>query len=125
MSFIASVSTESEYRAALSVIEPYLKRGFEHLTIEEDTELARISLLIEDFENKHYPMPFKPKTLIEMMEWKMFELKMKQKDLAKTLGVTENRISEVLNGKRAINLDLAKRLYKQLNIDAQFILEHS
>lgn len=69
-------------------------------------------------------MPFTPKTLVEMIEFKMFELKLKQRDLAKLLGVTENRISEVLNGKRKINLDLAKKLYTKLSVDPQFILTH-
>ena len=59
-----------------------------------------------------------------MIELKMFELKLKQRDLAKLLGVTENRISEVLNGKRKINIDLAKKLYIKLDVDPQFILSH-
>jgi HTH-type transcriptional regulator / antitoxin HigA len=81
--------------------------------------------LIDAYEAIHYAMPFNPKNLIEMLELKMFERKMKQKDLAKTLGVTENRISEVLNGKRKVNIDLAKRIHKELQVDANFILEYA
>ena len=122
---IINISNEREYRQALASIEPFLKKGFAELSAHEDDELARISALIEAYENVHYPLPFKPQNLVEMIELKMFELKMKQKDLAKALGVTENRISEVLNGKRAINMDLAKRLHHKLDIDANFILEHA
>ena len=123
--FIQSISNESEYQAALAAIEPFLQKGFEHLSFEEDEELARITSLIEDYEAIHYPLPFKPKTLVEMLELKMFERKLKQKDLAKVLQVTENRISEVINGKRKVNMDLAKRLYSELNIDPHFILTHA
>ena len=123
--FIQSISNESEYQAALAAIEPFLQKGFEHLSFEEDEELARMTSLIEDYEAIHYPLPFKPKTLIEMLELKMFERKLKQKDLAKVLQVTENRISEVINGKRKVNMDLAKRLYSELNIDPHFILTHA
>jgi HTH-type transcriptional regulator / antitoxin HigA len=122
---IKSISNESEYQLALDTIEPFLQKGFAHLTIEEDDELARITGLIEEYEAVHYPMPFKPKTLVEMLELKMFERKLKQKDLAKVLQVTENRISEVMNGKRKVNMDLAKRLYLELNIDPHFILTYA
>ena len=123
--FIQSISNESEYQTALAAIEPFLQKGFEHLSFEEDEELARITSLIEDYEAIHYALPFKPKTLVEMLELKMFERKLKQKDLAKVLQVTENRISEVINGKRKVNMDLAKRLYSELNIDPHFILTHA
>ena len=123
--FIQSISNESEYQAALAAIEPFLQKGFEHLSFEEDEELARITSLIEDYEAINYALPFKPKTLVEMLELKMFERKLKQKDLAKVLRVTENRISEVINGKRKVNMDLAKRLYSELNIDPHFILTHA
>ena len=109
----------------MAAIEPFLQKGFEHLTIEEDEELARMTSLIEEYEAVHYPLPFKPKTLVEMLELKMFERKLKQKELAKVLQVTENRISEVMNGKRKVNMDLAKRLYLELNIDPHFILTHA
>ena len=122
---ILPISNEPEYQAALAAIEPFLQKGFEHLTIEEDEELARMTSLIEEYEAVHYPLPFKPKTLVEMLELKMFERKLKQKELAKVLQVTENRISEVMNGKRKVNMDLAKRLYLELNIDPHFILTHA
>ncbi len=122
---IQSISNEVEYQAALEAIEPFLQKGFDNLTVEEDDELARMSALIEEYEAVHYPMPFKPKTMVEMLELKMFERKLKQKDLAKVLQVTENRISEVMNGKRKVNMDLAKRLYLELNIDPHFILTYA
>jgi HTH-type transcriptional regulator / antitoxin HigA len=125
INIISIIRNEQEYQIALAAIEPFLQKGFANLSKEEDDELARVSALINAYEAIHYAMPFKPKTLIEMLELKMFERKMKQKDLAQTLGVTENRISEVLNGKRKVNMDLAKRMHKELKIDASFILEYA
>jgi len=60
---------------------------------------------------------------VEMIELKMYERKLKQKDLAALLNISPVRLSEVLRGKRKINLDLAKRLYKELQIDPAFILQ--
>ena len=120
---ITAINNEAEHDLALSFIEPFLKRGFANLTTEEDAELYRVSMLIHNYEKVYYPMPLKPQTITEMVERKMYEMKLRQRDLAKLLGVTENRLSEILNGKRKVNLDFAKRLHLRLNIDADFILK--
>ena len=57
---IQSISNESEYQAALAVIEPFLQKGFDNLTIEEDEVLANVTSLIEDYEAVQFPLPFKP-----------------------------------------------------------------
>lgn len=64
-----------------------------------------------------------PTNNVEMIELKMYENKWKQKDLATVLEISETRLSEIIKGKRKVNLDLAKRLYLKLNIDADFILK--
>ncbi|MFZ4544435.1 MAG: helix-turn-helix domain-containing protein [Saprospiraceae bacterium] len=117
------ISSEQEYLMALNEIEPYLQKGFANLSEDEDEYLAQITAMIANYESDKYPLPFKPKTLVEMLELKMFENKMKQKDLAIVLNVSENRISEIMNGKRKINLELAKRIHAVLKVDANFILE--
>lgn len=53
----------------------------------------------------------------------MFQMKLKQKDLAELLNIAPSRLSEVLKGKRKINMDLAKRLFEKLKIDPEFILK--
>lgn len=50
-------------------------------------------------------------------------MNLRQKQLAKMLEISETRISELLTGKRKINIELAKKLHKKLKIDANFILE--
>jgi len=53
----------------------------------------------------------------------MFEMKLKQKDLAVLLETSTSRISEYLNGKRDITIEIARKLNKQLNIDSDIILQ--
>lgn len=83
-------------------------------------ELDLISDEIANYEEHNYA--FKAESLKEMIELRMYQRKLKQKDLAKILGTTPSRISELLNGKRNLTIDLAKGLYKKLNIDADLIL---
>ena len=58
-----------------------------------------------------------------MIELKMYEMKLKQRDLAAILGIESSRVSEYLNGKRKINLKFAKKIHEKLGIDGNFILK--
>ncbi|MBK8503167.1 MAG: helix-turn-helix domain-containing protein [Saprospiraceae bacterium] len=111
-----------EYKDASSRMEELLgvltDKG--KLGKKQQLELDRISEVISLYEEEHYP--FRPETLIEMIELRMFQRKLKQKDLARILGTTPSRISEILNGKRDLTMDLARELYKKLNVDPKLIL---
>ncbi|MBL7791636.1 MAG: helix-turn-helix domain-containing protein [Saprospiraceae bacterium] len=124
-----NINTEEEYRQVMEKIETYLQQatrggGFHTLAPQERDDLQRLSMLAEAWEDNIPLMPIRqPQTLIEMIELKMYERKLKQKDLAALLGISPTRLSEVLQGKRKVNLDLAKRLYSVLKISPEFILE--
>ena len=53
----------------------------------------------------------------------MYRLRMKQKQFAQLLGISESRLSEVINGRRAPNLDLVKRLHTTLHVPGDKLLE--
>ena len=57
-----------------------------------------------------------------MIVLRMYQGKLKQKDLATILGTTPSRISEILNGKRYLTRNLARRLHEKLNINPGLIL---
>ena len=120
---LTTISTENQYNRALEAIETYLQKGSNALSFDEKKELQRISLLVEAYEQEVSPMPLPAQSLVGMIQVKMFERRMKQKELAAFLEISETTLSEVLKGKRKINLDLAKKLYKKLGIAPDFILE--
>jgi HTH-type transcriptional regulator / antitoxin HigA len=120
---IGTISTEKQYNEALETIETYLQKGSMGMTTEDKQALRQLSLVVEAYEQKIYPMPMQPQSLIGMIQVKMFERRLKQKELAQLLDISETTLSEVMNGKRKINLSLAKQLYKKLGIAPDFILE--
>ena len=66
--------------------------------------------------------PVKVSSLItDEIKKQMVDKKIKQKEAAKMLGISESRVSELLNGKRALNLNIAKRLRDCFGIPADFI----
>lgn len=123
------ITSEEAYKQVMEKVEAYLqiatqKGGFHLLDAAQRAELQYLSKLAESWEDKIPLMPIpQPQTLVGMIELKMYERKLKQKDLAVLLGVSPARLSEVMQSKRKININLAKQLYKVLHIDPAFILE--
>lgn len=115
--------THKEYVEASIRLEMLLKEVDNDL--DEDSpqmkELVKVSDIIEQYEETHFPMGLP--TLIEMIELRMFEMGLKRKDLAILLDTSASRISDYLNGKREITLNVAKALHQKLNIDSDIILQ--
>lgn len=84
-------------------------------------EFLEITSIIEAYEKIHFPIDLPD--LIEVIELRMFEMKLNQTKLAKLLGASSSRISEYLNRKRDFPLDIAKKLHLKLNIDSDIILQ--
>ena len=127
---LTNITTETDYKLVQTEVETFLQKatkggGFASLSEADDRELLRLSHLMKDYEGKYFPMPTQPQTIQGMIELKMFERKLKQKDLAELLEIEAPRVSELLRGKRRVSIDIARQLYKKLGIPADFILEHA
>lgn len=114
--------SHKDYKERNARMEILLKKLTESgkLTTKEEAELDAISDEIANYEEINFP--FKPESLKEMIELRMYQRKLKQKDLAVILGTTPSRISELLSGKCPLTIDLAKSLHQKLNIDSDLIL---
>ena len=66
-----------------------------------------------------------PQSIPALLEQKMYENKKSQAALATMMGLGKSKLSEVLNGKRKPDVPFLKALYKKLNIDPVFLLEHA
>jgi plasmid maintenance system antidote protein VapI len=88
-------------------------------------EYKQVSYAIIEYEAAYHPLPGRISTILtDEIEKRMKERHLKQKNVAQILGISESRTSDLLNGKRPLNLRIAKRLRDELNISADFILNH-
>lgn len=117
------LSSEKGYKEAMEKINSLMKKGEANLTETETQILHKLAEDAQNFEDKNYQLPM-PQSLEEMIELKCFELRMKQKELAKLLEVPESTLSKILNRKKEPDIHFLKNVYLKLNIDAKFILEH-
>jgi HTH-type transcriptional regulator/antitoxin HigA len=83
------------------------------LTPEEKDLADLLTLLIEDFEEKHYQLP--KASPLEAITFLMDQHGLKQKDLVDVFG-TPSIVSEVLSGKRDLNKDHIARLSKRFRV---------
>ena len=113
------IANEADYQSALAEA---MRLGQEN----EEQHLPRLLELgeaIDTYEIAQGHEPAPPATLAGWLEVEMFRLRMRQKQFAKLLGVSESRLSEIMNGRRAPNLDFVKRLHTTLHVSGDKLLE--
>jgi len=121
--------TKKEFEVAESSMNKILdlatkKGGFDRLSAAENKALAKYSGIVEDYETGHYTMPM-PQTIEGIIALKMYEKKLKQKDLARLLEITDTKLSEILNHKRKPSLSFLKAMNEKLGIDGNLLLKAS
>src|SRR5699024_1008800 len=114
---IQPIHNEEDYEKALARIDEIFdaKRG-----TQKGDELEILGVLVDEYEKNHFPVEA-PKP-IEAIKFRMDQLDMEQKDLAKVL-VSKSRASEILSGKRSLSLNQIKILYKKLGIPAEVLIQ--
>lgn len=88
---------------------------------KEGDEAEILSLLIENYENEHYPI--EAPDPIEAIKIRMEELNMRQKDLIGIIG-GKSRVSEVLNRKKRLTVDMIRELEQTLQISASVLVNN-
>lgn len=119
---MAHIKTEKEYAAIMALIDQLFFETDEDTPADDPRliELDMLSSLVEEYEKE--VCPIRPPTLAEMIEFRMHEMNLTQKDLAKTLEITAPRLSEILNGKKDPTYKQAQKIAVTLKIDANIVL---
>lgn len=119
---IKILKTEQEYEEACDRIYTLIhstEKAIEpHSPVGEELEL--LSLLVEKYEQEHYPVDAPDP--IEAIKFRMDQMDLKQVDLAPLLG-GKTRVSEILNGKRALTLKMIVLLNRYLGIPFESLIE--
>lgn len=124
------IKTEKEFRAYQAEMESLIAKGtalgdMELLEEEDKAKYITLSQAVSEWEAAYHPLPGRVSTLItDAIRAKMEAENLKQKDTARRLGISESRISDLLSGRRPLNLHLVKRLRDNLGIPADFILDN-
>jgi len=110
------IKTEADYNKAIERLEMIFDTSPES---KEGDEAEILSMLINNYENQHYPITAPDP--IEAIKIRMEELNLKQKDLIGAIG-GKSRVSEVLNKKKKLNVDMIRELERILQISASVLV---
>ena len=113
---IKPIKTEQDYKNALKRLDEIFDARIG--TIESD-EADILGLLIDEYEKKHYPI--EAPDPIEAIKIRMEEMHLKQVDLVKEIG-GKNRVSEILNRKRKLTVEMIRNLTIKLNLSAGLLI---
>lgn len=87
---------------------------------EESDELEILSMLVNKYEQEHYPVP--EPTPLEAIKYKMEQMNISDAELSEILGA-RSRKSEILSGKRKLSLSMIRALKEKLNISADILIQ--
>ncbi len=114
---IKPIKTEKDYNKALKRLEVIFDS---RPGTKDGDELDVLALLVEKFEEEHYPI--EAPDPIEAIKFRMEQMGYKQKDLAKIIGY-KGRVSEILNRKRKLTLEMIRSLHDKLNIPLESLVQ--
>jgi HTH-type transcriptional regulator/antitoxin HigA len=113
---INPIKTNSDYQNALKRLEVIFDAV---IGTHESDEADILGLMIDDYEKKHYPI--EAPDPIEAIKIRMEEMKLKQVDLVNEIG-GKSRVSEILNRKRKLTVEMIRNLTKRLNLSAGLLI---
>lgn len=116
MANVKPIRTEQDYEAALARVDELMAAA---PGSPEGDELDVLVDLVELYESKHEPMGY-PSPL-SALEFRMEQGGLKPRDLIPFIG-SRAKVSEVLSGKRAITMPMARALHEHLGIPADVLL---
>jgi len=113
---IKPIKSEADYKLALKRLEEV----FDALIgTSEGDEADILGLLVDEYEKKYYPI--EAPDPIEAIKIRMEELQLKQVDLVDVIG-SKSRVSEVLNRKRKLTIEMIRNLTKRLNLSPDLLI---
>lgn len=113
---IKVIKTEEDYNQALKRLEVIFDAPIDSA---EGDEAELLSILIEKYEDEHYPI--EAPDPIEAIKFRMEQLEMSNQDLAEVIGY-KSRVSEIFNRKRKLTLNMIRNLHKKLKIPYESLM---
>jgi HTH-type transcriptional regulator/antitoxin HigA len=114
---IKVIKTEEDYTKALKRLEVIFDAP---ANTSDGDEAEILGILIEKYEDEHYPID--PPDPIEAIKFRMEQMEMDKKDLAKIIGY-KSRVSEIFTRKRKLNLEMIRRLHDKMKIPYESLIK--
>ena len=115
---IRIIKTEEQYEQYISWTDMMFDKKVKSNTPQGE-KLQVVLLLIKQYEDANYPIPFPDP--IDAIKMKMEENGLKNKDLVGKVG-SKGYVSALLNKRKPLTLELAKLFHNELHIPVEVLL---
>lgn len=114
---IKPIKNETDYQKALERLEVIFDatRG-----TEEGDELEILAIVIDNHEEENFQIGMPDP--ISAIKFRMEQMGLKQKDLVEMIGF-KSRVSEIMNKKRKLTLDMIRKLNTHLHIPTDVLIQ--
>ncbi len=119
LGMVKPIKNKKQYTTYLQRAYALMQADLRPNTAEAD-ELELLTIVIESYENQHYPIA--PPHPIDAILFRLDQLGMKKSQLKDILG-HRSRINEVLSGKRKLSLSMIRNLNASLQIPAEVLIK--
>lgn len=113
---IKPIKSESDYERALSRISDLMDAERDS---PEGDELDVLTTLVEAYEARHHPIDLADP--VDAILFRMEQQGLERRDLEPYLG-SRQRVSEVLNRKRGLSMEMIRRLHEGLQIPLENLI---
>jgi len=114
-----AIQNEEEYDIMIANVDELMSRCEDSLSPEEDRLLETMAILVESYEDIHYPIPEASPN--DILKFFMEDRGIKQSDLLPVFG-SSGIASEVVNGKRSISKAQAKKLAEYFKVSVELFI---
>ncbi|MBC7424330.1 MAG: helix-turn-helix domain-containing protein [Ferruginibacter sp.] len=116
------ITTESAYKKVMQEVDRLMAKGSENVTKKELADIRKMAMAAQAYEANKFVID-EPTTLAGIIEMKMYEMRLKQKDLAKKLNVSDAKLSLIMNGKQKPDILFLKAVHQKLKVSGDFLLQ--
>jgi len=117
------IASDSELEAATAIIHELVDRGFDDLTEGEEAYLDVLSDLVEKYEDEHYPIP--EASAVQVLQFFIEDRQTNQRAVALGAGIATSTMSEILAGRRRMNLEHMKKLAAYFGVNVNVFLPNT
>ncbi len=121
MKALKKITSEKDYKIVMDRINTAMSKGSSVVSKTELREIRKNAVAAQKYEQTTFTISA-PTTIAGIIEMKMFEMKLKQKDLSRKLKISDTKLSLIMNGKQKPDVNFLKAVHKQLNVSGDFLL---
>ncbi|WP_439558070.1 hypothetical protein [Dyadobacter sp.] len=113
------IKDEQEYELIMAEILDLMNKGEANLSPDESEKIRTLALAAQAYEKEHYPIE-PPRTFQGMVELLVYEMKLKQKDVAGTFCISDAKLSLDRNGNQRPDIPFIAAVKQKSKVPAMF-----